>query len=228
MNNLNVNQIDFIKSIAVFYLFIFTNLLLSLFTCHQVHFIQNNSFIIKIAAFLIFFFLITNITDSGALQFVPPIQKLIYSLFYFCIFLLSTRLDISIMITIVVIIFILFFIELNKKYYLELNKNIKIDDDKITYDGYSQFWITLDNPYRIRLLKIQPSHFDVINQLEYVLYIIGRLLLIVGFIAYGGEMRDLFSKNKNISWTDIFNNTKNCDLKETKSLFYYFKRGLNL
>ena len=226
--NLNDYQIDFIKSIAIFYLFIFTNLLLSLFTCHQIDFIKNNNLIIKIIAFFIFFFLITDLTDTGALQFIPPIQKLVYSFFYFCLFLLSTRIDITVMIAIIVLIFILYFIELNKKYYLELNNSVKTNDEKNIYDSYSRYWITLDYPYKIRLFKIKPSHFNIINKIEYFIYVLGLFLIIIGFVAYGGEMRELYSTNKNLSLIDIFTNTKNCNLKETKSLFYYFKRGLNL
>ena len=228
MSDLNINQIDFIKSIAVFYLFIFTNFLLSLFTCHQVEFIKSNNFIIKIIAFFIFFFLITLLTDTGSLQFVPPIQKLIYSFFYFLIFLITTRVDISITIVIVIIIFILYFIELNKKYYLELSNTIIKDNDKTIYNNYSKYWITLDYPHKIRLLKIEPSHFFYIDKIEYFLYILSGLLLIFGFIAYGGEIKDLFNNNKNLTWIDIFTYTKNCNLKENKSLIYYFKKGLNL
>ena len=228
MFDLNINEIDFIKSIAVFYLFIFTNLLLSLFTCRQVEYVKSNSLIIKIVAFLIFFFLITRLTDTGFLQFVPPIQKLIYSFFYFLLFLVTTRIDISIMIAIVIIIFILYFIELNKQYYLELNKNIKTDNDKKTYNSYSNYWFTLDFPHKIRLLKIKPNHFNIINKIEFFLYVCGLLLFIFGFIAYGGEMRELLNNNKNLTWTNVFTYTKNCDLKENKSLIYYFKKGLNL
>jgi hypothetical protein len=201
---------------------------MGLFTCHQITFLQNNKSVLLFIAFLLFYFLVTLVSNTGFLEFVPPVQKLLYTFMYFIIFLITTRLDYRVMIVVLILIFIIYFIELNKDYYLELGKNIHKKGDKIIYDHYTKYWLTLDFPYKIRLFPIQNDHFKIINKIEYILYIFIYILLILGLIAYGGEIKDTLTHRKNLSWIDVFTNTEICNLKERKPFVHYLKIGFGL
>jgi hypothetical protein len=147
---------------------------------------------------------------------------------YFIIFLITTRLDFRVMLVVLILIFVIYFIEINKDYYLEMGKNIHDKNDKFIYNHYTKHWITLDLPYKIRLLPIQDSHFKIINKIEYILYIFIYILLILGLIAYGGEIKDTLVRRKHLSWIDVFTDTEICNLKERKSFIHYLKIGVGL
>ena len=51
------------------------------------------------------------------------------------------------------------------------------------------------------------------------------MLLILGFIAYCGEIKDTLVKNKHLSWIDVFTDTQICKLNEKKSFWHYLKIG---
>jgi hypothetical protein len=225
--NISIRQTDLIKSIAVFYLIIFTNSVLGLFTCHQVNFVKKNKYILIIIAFLLFYFLVTSVSNTGNFGFMPPIQKLIHTIIYFMIFLITTRLDFKVMFAVLFIIFTIYFIEINKIYYLELGKSIQDTNNKNIYDNYTKYWLTLDYPYKIRLFPIRPEHFIIINKIEYGLYSLIYILLILGFIAYHGEIKDTLVKNKHLSWIDVFTDTEICKLNERKSFWHYLKIGFS-
>ena len=228
LNEISTTQADLIKSFAIFYLIIFSNTVMGLFTCHQITLLQKNKTILLFIAFLLFYFLVTLVSNTGFLEFVPPMQKLIYTFMYFIIFLITTRLDYRVMIMVLILIFTIYFIELNKDYYLELGKNIHDKNDKSIYNHYTKYWVTLDFTYKIRLFPINNTHFKIINKIEYILYIFIYILLILGLIAYGGEIKETLIRKKNLTWIDVFTNTTICNLKERKSFIYYLKTGLGL
>ena len=225
LKEISIGQADLIKSFAVFYLIIFSNTVLGLFTCQQVSFVQKNKKVLIIIAFSLFYFLVTLISDTGNLEFIPPIQKLIHTIIYFIIFLITTRLDFRVMFAVLTLIFIIYFIEINKDYYLELGKTIHDEKEKAIYDQYTKYWITLDYPYQIRLFPVRPKDFIIINKIEYILYSLMYLLLILGFISYHGEIKDTLIKNKHLSWIDVFTDTEICKLNERKSFWHYVKIG---
>ena len=228
LNEISTTQADLIKSFAIFYLIIFSNTVMGLFTCHQITLLQKNKTILLFIAFLLFYFLVTLVSNTGFLEFVPPMQKLIYTFMYFIIFLITTRLDFRVMIIVLILVFIIYFIELNKDYYLELGKNIYNKNDKSLYSHYTKHWVTLDFPYKIRLFPINNTHFKIINKIEYILYIFIYILLILGLIAYGGEIKETLIRKKNLTWIDVFTDTEICNLNERKSFIHYLKIGLGL
>lgn len=225
LKEISIGQVDLIKSFAVFYLIIFSNTVLGLFTCQQINFIQKNKHVLIIIAFSLFYFLVTLVSDTGNLEFIPPIQKLIHTIIYFLIFLITTRLDFRVMFAVLSLIFIIYFIEINKNYYLELGKTIHDKKENAIYNEYTKYWITLDYPYKIRLFIVRPEDFIIINKIEYVLYSLIYLLLILGFIAYCGEIKNTLIKNKHLTWIDVFTDTKICNLKDRKSFWHYLKIG---
>ena len=227
-NKISIYQADLIKSFAIFYLIIFSNTVIGLFTCHQIQILQKNKKILVLIAFLLFYFLVTMVSKTGYLEFIPPIQKLIYAFVYFLIFIITTRLDFRVMFAVLIIIFLIYFIELNKDYYVELGKNIKNKNDQSIYNDYTKYWLTLDYPYKIRLFPLKIEHFNIINKIEYILYISIYVLLIIGLIAYGGEIKDTLVRRKNLSWIDVFTDTEICNLKERKHFMHYVKLGLGL
>lgn len=228
LNEISITQADLIKSFAIFYLIIFSNTVMGLFTCHQITFLQKNKTILLFIAFLLFYFLVTLVSNTGFLEFIPPLQKLLYTFLYFCIFLITTRLDFRVMFLVIILIFLIYFIELNKDYYLELGKTIHDKNEKSIYNNYTKYWLTLDFPYKIRSFPIQDTHFKIINKIEYILYIFIYILLILGLISYGGEIKDTIGRKKNLTWIDVFTDTEICNLKERKSFIHYLKIGLGL
>jgi len=227
-NEISIYQADLIKSFAIFYLIIFSNTVLGLFTCHQIQMLQKNKMLLIIIAFLLFYFLVTVVSETGYLEFIPPLQKLLYAFVYFFIFLITTRLDFRVMLAVLMLIFVIYFIELNKDYYIELGKTIQNKNDKLIHNDYTKYWLTLDFPYKIRLFPLKNEHFIIINKIEYILYIFIYILLIVGLIAYGGEIKDTLVRRKNLSWIDVFTDTEICNIKERKSFMHYVKLGLGL
>jgi len=228
IKEISVNQADLIKSFAIFYLIIFSNTVLGLFTCHQIHFLQKNKFVLVCIAFLLFYFLATMASETGHIELIPPIQKLIYTIFYFVLFLITTRLDFRIMVTVLAIIFIIYFIEINKDYYLNLYNSIHDNNEKKVYEHYKKYWVTMDYPYQIRLFPVTTKDFVIINKIEYILYLSIYLLLILGFIAYTGEIKDTLVRRKNLTWFDVFTDTEICNLKERKSFIHYLKAGISV
>jgi len=227
-NEISIYQADLIKSFAIFYLIIFSNTVMGLFTCHQIQMLQKNKMLLIIIAFLLFYFLVTVVSETGYLEFIPPLQKLLYAFVYFFIFLITTRLDFRVMLAVLMLIFVIYFIELNKDYYIELGKTIQNKNDKLIHNDYTKYWLTLDFPYKIRLFPLKNEHFIIINKIEYILYIFIYILLIVGLIAYGGEIKDTLVRRKNLSWIDVFTDTEICNIKERKSFMHYVKLGLGL
>ena len=114
---ISLYQTELLKSVAIFYLLILGNFITGLFTCQQKNFIQNNKLVQTIVAFGLFYFLVTLVSETGNLEFIPPIQKLIYTFFYFFVFLLSIRLDFRVMVAIIILVILIYFIELNKDYF---------------------------------------------------------------------------------------------------------------
>jgi len=222
------HQSDVIKSFAIFYLLLVGNYIGgSLFTCFQITYIKEHKWLQLLISFLLFYFLVTLISNTGKLKFTPPIEKLLYSIFYFFGFLIVMRLDMVISAFALLLIFIVYFIELNKDFYLE--KGIKINDP-LEQDIYNdhKYWITMDWPVKIRLFNVKPNDFKFINRIETIIYYIIVILLVVGFISYGGEIHDTVMHSKTLTWLDVITDTNICVLKDRKSFWHYFKVGLAL
>jgi hypothetical protein len=228
VKEISVSQSDLIKSFAIFYLLLVGNYIgSSLFTCFQINYLKEHKMLQLVIAFFLFYFLVIIVSDTGNLEFTPPIEKFIYSLFYFFAFLLVMRLDMFITMMVLVLIFIIYFIELNKEFYLHRGSEIDNPLDQDIYNN-NQFWITIDWPINVRLFKVKKEDFVIINKIERILYYIIIFLLVVGFISYSGEIRDTVKRSKNITWIDIFLDTNICKLTNRKEFLHYFKVGLGL
>jgi hypothetical protein len=211
-------QADLIKSFAMFFLLLVGNYIgTSIFTCNQVHFITSHKNLQLFISFLLFYFLVTVLSNTGKLKFIPPLEKLFYSIFYFLGFLIVMRLDMRISMIVLVLIFIIYFLELNKEFYLDENKHI--DNTKTNY------WITFN---KIKLFKIKNDDFKYINKIETLIYYLILTLLVIGFISYGGEIRDTIKHSKNITWINVITDTNICNIKYKKDFWHYFKAGLGL
>jgi hypothetical protein len=228
IQEISQNQADLIKSFAIFYLLLVGNYVgFSIFTCSQINYIHQNKWLQLFISFLLFFFLVTLLSNTGKLEFTPPIEKLFYSVFYFMGFLIVMRLDMRISALVLLLIFLLYFLELNKDFYLESGKEITDPLDQDIYNS-NKFWITLDWPFKLRLFPVNDTDFIIINQIETIIYYFIIFLLVIGFISYGGEMHDTLRKTKNLTWIDIITDTDICILKDRKSFLHYLKVGLGL
>ena len=228
IKEISQNEANMIKSFAIFYLLLVGNYVgTSIFTCFQINYLKQHKWLQLLISFLLFYFLVTLVSETGKLEFTPPIEKLIYSIFYFIGFLIVMRLDMRISALVLLLIFVIYFLELNKDFYLERGTNII---DIIDQDIYkeNQYWITLNWPYKIRLLKIKKNDFTIINQIETIIYYSILFLLVIGFISYGGEIHDTLKKKKNLTWVDVITDTDVCRLKDRKSFLHYLKVGLRL
>lgn len=222
--SISIYQTDLIKSLAIFYLIVFSNFVTNLFTCYQKRVITNNKPLQYFIGFCLFYFLVT--ID---LVTIPPIQKLLYTIVNYLFFIITTRLNMKIMLSVLFLIFILYFIEMNKKYYLKDN-NIQDHNntDKKMYDDHRNYWITTDYPIKLRIFRVEKAQFIVLDKIEQITYGLILLLVVVGLISYRGELKDQFKKNKHINWIVLFEDTKICNLSDRKSFLYYFKLGLGL
>jgi hypothetical protein len=228
LNEISQNQADLIKSFAIFYLLMVGNFVDdSIFTCFQIDFIKKHKWIQLFISFLLFYFLVSLVSDTGNLEFTPPIEKFVYSIFYFIGFLVLMRLDTRISALVLLLIFIVYFLELNKDFYLDRGREINDPLDQDIYNS-NQYWITFDWPYKIRLFKVEEKDFILINKLETIIYYITIFLLLIGFISYGGEIHDTVKNSKNLTWIDVITKANICRLKDRKSFWHYFKVGLGL
>lgn len=224
---ISLYQADLLKSVAIFYLLILGNFITGLFTCNQKNFVINNKTVQTVIAFGLFYFLVTLVSETGNLEFIPPIQKLLYTFVYFFVFLLSIRLDFRVMIGIICLIVLVYFIELNKEYYLEFGDTITNKEDKQVYDDHA-YWITLDYPFRVRLFPINPEQFSVINKIENVLYYFIIIFIVLGIVAYRGELTIASHKRQDLSWFEVFNETHKCKIAQRLPFLQYVAVGLGL
>lgn len=228
IKEISQNQADMIKSFAIFYLLLIGNYVgSSIFTCFQINYIKQHKWLQLLLSFLLFYFLVTLVSETGKLEYTPPIEKLIYSIFYFIGFLVVMRLDMQISALVLLLIFVIYFLELNKEFYLEKRTKIIHLVDQDIYNE-NQYWITFNWPYKIRLLKIEKDDFTIINQIETLIYYFIVFLLVIGFISYGGEIHDTLKRTKNLTWLDIITDTDICRLKDRKSFLHYLKVGIGI
>jgi hypothetical protein len=228
LKQISQTQSDLIKSFAVFYLLLVGNYIGdSLFTCFQINYIKTHRWIQLFIAFLLFYFLVSLVSNTGKLEFTPPIEKLVYSIAYFFGFLIVMRLDLVITALVLLLIFIIYFIELNKDFYLDRGSEINDPIDQDVYNS-NQYWITFDWPYKIRLFHVKSDDFIIINKIETIIYYIIIFLLVIGVISYGGEIHDSIKNSKNLTWVDVILNKDVCRLNERKSFFHYLKIGLDI
>ena len=137
------------------------------------------------------------------------------------------RLEMRISSLVLLLIFIIFFVELNKEFYLDRGINITDPLDQDLYNS-NQYWITLSWPFTLKFFKVNKEHFKVINRIQTIIYYIIVFLLVIGFISYGGEIHDTVRKSKNLTWIDVITNTSICKLENRKSFLHYLKVGLGL
>ena len=155
-------QSDMFVTFAMFYMIIFGNFIKGIFTCRQIYFFENNKYFIYFTSFILFYFLCSLVSNAGTLNYVSPVQKLLYTIIYFFIFLLTIRLDFKITFAVMSIIFIIYFIKLNKNFY---SKNKDTQNNKS-----NDYWITLDFPFKVNLIPIEKNHFNIIDKIENILY----------------------------------------------------------
>ena len=231
MMKTNINDmygIDLITSLAIFYLIILSNFMLQLFTCYQQHVITNNKTIQYFLGFFLFYYLVGIFSDTGYMDFVPPIQKLLLTVGYYLFFLLTTRLDIYIMLIVLFLIFTIYFIEINKEYFLNTKKKITNKKDLEFYEDHN-YWISLDHPFYIRLFRFNQDQIKYLDIIEQFIYYVICVLIIIGIIAYAGEIKyETGINKKTITWGDILNNTKICDIKSRQSFITYLRIGLGV
>ena len=228
ISNTFTYQADLIITIAMFYMIILSNTVKNILTCHQIHFLENNKYIILLTSFMLFYFLCSVVSNTGHLKYVPPIQKLLYTIIYFFILLLTTRLDFKITFAVLGLIFLLYFIELNKSFYSNKDNSSSDLEPNSPKNDYNTHWITIDFPFRIRLIEFNKRHLEFIKKIELILYIIIYVLIILGVISYGGEIKDTFKNKKNVTWHDVFLNNKICNIKDRQPFIHYLKVGLGL
>jgi hypothetical protein len=228
LKEISVGQADLIKSFAIFYLLLVGNYIgTSIFTCFQINFIKKNKTLQLGISFLLFYFLVTLLSNTGKLEYTPPIEKLLYSIFYFFGFLVVMRLDIIVSSFVLFLIFLIYFLELNKDFYLDTGDEIDNPYDQDIYIA-NQYWITLNWPYKVRLFPVKKSDFSIINRIETVIYYLIIFLLVIGFISYGGEIHDTLKRTNKLTWVDIITDTDICRLKDRQSFWHYLKVGLGV
>jgi hypothetical protein len=49
------------------------------------------------------------------------------------------------------------------------------------------------------------------------------IILLVGFMSYGGEIHDTIKRSNKLTWLDVITDTNICRLKNRKSFIHYLK-----
>lgn len=206
-----------ITALSAFYLIVFSTYSSFLFTCNIDNAIKNNQFIILILGYFLFFYLVT-LTDSKNIQ-SHPIEKMIITFMYYLLFLLTTRLEPKVILFVVVIIFIINFLEINKKHYLEL-LNSKNEKEDI-------YWITLHYPIELKLFKVDRKQLKSIDYLENVLYYVLIVSIIIGFFSFYGELKYM-KRDNNISYYRLLFDRNICKFRDGRSLIQNIKYAFNI
>jgi hypothetical protein len=217
-NEITYTQADMVKSFAAFLMIIFgARIGDSLINCEQLVFLKTSKWFNLVASFFLFYFLVTIFSNTGNFEHISPIVKFVYSILYFLVFLIVMRLDMRVSFFVFVLIFTIYFIELNKDFYLDpKNKHYT-----------NTYLISINWPFKIELIPINKEFLSLLNKIEKVLYYIILLLLVLGFISYGGEIKDTV-KSSRLTWLDVVTDTKFCKIKDRKGFWHYFKMGLGL
>jgi len=172
ISEISARQEDLIKSFAIFFLLsVGPYVTPSLFTNFQVKYLTNNKSLKIVLSFLLFYFLVTLVSSNSEIAKIPPIEKFIYSIYYFIGFIIVMKLDVRVVVSMFILIFIIYFIELNKEFYDNTTNNTK-------------YWLTLDWPFKVRMFSINNTQFTFINKVETIIFQIIMLLLVVGLILY--------------------------------------------
>lgn len=217
-NEITYTQADMVKSFAAFLMIIFgARIGDSMINCEQMMFLKNNKWFNLVACFFLFYFLVTIFSTTGTFEHTSPVVKFLYSIIYFLVFIIVMRLDMRVSFVVFVLIFTIYFIELNKDYYLD-PKN-KTDTNK--------YLISIDWPFKLQLIPINHDFLTVLNKIEKLMFYIILVLLIFGFISYGGEIKDTV-KGAKLTWVDVLTDTQYCKIKDRKGFWHYFKMGLGI
>jgi len=178
ISEITARQEDLIKSFAIFFLLsVGPYVTPSLFTKTEMKYLTNSMMLQIILSFFLFSFLVTLVSSKGEIAQIPPIAKFIYSIYYFIGFLIVMQLDIRVVVSMFILIFIIYFIELNKEFYLNTTNN------------NANYWITLSWPWKVRMFPINNTQFTVINKVEKILFLLIVLLLVIGIIIYAKDTR---------------------------------------
>jgi hypothetical protein len=235
---LETHQNDLIICIGLFYLFIFSNYSDKMFTCYQQNILNHSVWVRYIGSFVVFYFLVSLTTNTGYLIGIPPIEKLLYSIWYFLLLILTMRMDLKIQGTLLMLLFISYFIETNKNYYQDAFSALlgtsglgsahtasKEDKQIIKENNY---WFTLAGPYFIvRAFPVNKNQLSFLSRVQNLLYYVMVVSFLIGVIAYRGEALSLYPKGSWISrWITP---DEECRFPtQRESLFTYFKRGLGI
>jgi hypothetical protein len=247
INKISTSQADIIKSFALFYLLLIGSYVSSsVITCYQIQTIRKNVWLQLFLVFFLCYFLVGIKSKILSDDCVPPIEKLIYTFFYFIGFLFVMRLDITITSIVIFLIFMIYFIELNKNFYLDVNGRLITTDTANTANKNNTntanpntndacnanrlYWISLSWPFTLNLFPIKQEHFTYISKVETVIYYLILILLVFGFVAYRGEIKDslIYDNKTTVNWFSIIMNTNTCDIKSRKGIWQYFKMGLTI
>ena len=219
-NEITYTQADMVKSFAVFLMIIFgARIGDSLINCEQLLFLKNSKWFNLVASFFLFYFLVTIFSTTGTFEHISPFVKFLYSIIYFLVFIIVMRLDMRISFVVFILIFTIYFIELNKDYYLDPKNRNK--------NNMNTYLISIDWPFKLELIPINHDLLTVLNKTEKLMFYIILILLVFGFISYGGEIRDTVRGSK-LTWVDVITDTKFCKIKDRKGFWHYFKLGLGL
>lgn len=206
-----------ITALSAFYLIVFSTYLSFLFTCNIDNAIKNNQLIILILGYFLFFYLVT-LTDKKYIS-EHPIEKMLKTFMYYILFLLTTRLEPKVILFVIIIIFIINFLQINKEHYLDLleNKNEKEDI----------YWITLHYPIELKLFKVNKEQLQILDNIENILYYVLIMSIIIGFISFYGELKYM-KKDKNLSYYALLFDRNICKFRDGRTLFQNIKNAFNI
>ena len=177
-------EIDIVKVLLIFYLLIFSSQIHNIFTSLKINLITTNIVFQYILIFLVFFFLVSSISSTEKLKNINPIQKLIYSIFYFILFIFTLKINNVLRNIIIILLSLSYFLDMIHDHYYSL---IHKTTNRLHY------WFTWKYP-TIKLFPVKIQQINVLNQINiYLIYIIYSLF-IIGIIFH---LKNWIFKNSN-------------------------------
>ena len=172
-------EIDILKVLFIFYLLIFSAQIHNIITSLTITKLTNNIVFQYILIFFFFFFLVSAISNTPNLINIEPIQKLIYSIFYFALFILTLNIHNTLRCIIFILLIICYFVDMNYEHYYILLKN---------NPNKKYYWITWRYPI-INIYQVNLHQLYVLNKINtyliysiYILFFIGVILFMKNYL----------------------------------------------
>lgn len=200
---------DYLTIIIIYYLVLLTPSVSAVIKC-QFEWLNKQPFLKTIFSFIILYFVI--IIKDKNLEY-SPLQKLFICIPLFIIIKIISRIEPTLIFSIIFILLISYFLILSREYF-----NIPGNENK--------YWISFTYPKPVNLFQFKPYQNYVIHSIVIILFIICFLIFLFGVVAYYGKLAYLKPKTQHNIMAYFRNDNFICKEVKNKNYIDYFNKGL--